>query len=91
MLYQLKLEEQVLRNIQTSFETIFKDLPVLLIYGDRDPLTGMGIPQRIHKMLPHSMLFYIQGEAHFPHEGAPNEMSDIIGRWLHGLKPAADL
>jgi hypothetical protein len=27
-------------------------------------------------------LHFIKGEAHFPHEGTPDEMSNIINNWL---------
>ncbi len=33
-------------------------------------------------MLSNSQLHWIKGEAHFPHEGAPDEMSVVIANWL---------
>jgi pimeloyl-ACP methyl ester carboxylesterase len=84
LLHQLLIEEDLLRQIQTAFETTFNKIPALIIYGEKDPLTEMNVPQRIHSMLPNSELYIIKGEGHFPHEGAPGEMNDIIRTWLNG-------
>lgn len=82
MLHELLVHSQLLSEIQQALESSMNSIPVLIIYGDKDPLTEMGVPQRIHRMLPNSKLHWIKGEAHFPHEGAPVEMSRIIARWL---------
>jgi haloalkane dehalogenase len=82
MLHQLKIEEGLIKQIKVAFETTFSGMPVLLIYGDKDPIYGMGIPQRIQQMVQQSELHLIRGEAHFPHEGAPDEMSSIIAEWM---------
>jgi pimeloyl-ACP methyl ester carboxylesterase len=82
LLHELVDQEKLLTVIQNSLETIFNKIPSLIIYGEKDPLTTLGIPQRIHQTLPNSELHWIKGEAHFPHEGAPQEMSSIITNWL---------
>jgi len=82
LLHQLVEDKQLLLQIQNAFETTFNRKPALLIYGENDSLTKMDIPQRIHNLLPNSELHLIEGEEHFPHEGAPDEMSKIIGRWI---------
>ncbi len=82
LLYQLLTEEELLRQIQNAFDTTFKNIPALIIYGEKDPLTELKVPQRIHAMLSNSQLYFIDGEAHFPHEGAPEEMNAIIRMWF---------
>jgi haloalkane dehalogenase len=82
MLHQLVVEEELLSQIQTAFETTFNKLPALIIYGEKDPLTKMEVPQRVNKMLPNSELHFIEGEGHFPHEGEPEKMSDLITSWI---------
>jgi haloalkane dehalogenase len=82
MLHQLKENDILLSMIQKAFETNLNNTPALLIYGDEDSLTHLGIPQRIHQLLPGSDLRWIHGEKHFPHEGAPDEMSQIISSWI---------
>jgi haloalkane dehalogenase len=82
LLHQLVKEEQLLHQIQNAFETTFNNLPVLIIYGEKDPLTIMKVPQRINGMLPNSELHFIKNEGHFPHEGDPEQMSELITGWI---------
>lgn len=82
LLSQLVTEDDLLLQIQKTFETSFNRLPVLIIYGEKDPLTGLGIPQRINKLLPNSQIHFIKGEGHFPHEGDPEKMSKLISQWI---------
>lgn len=82
MLYQLKTEEELMHSIKSAFETIFRHIPILLIYGDQDPVYKLGIPQRIRSMVGSAELELIKGEAHFPHEGTPDEMTEIIQNWM---------
>ena len=82
LLHQLAEESSLFDQIQQAFETTFYRKPALLIYGEKDSLTRLGIPQRIHELLPNSEVHLIQGEEHFPHEGAPEEMSNIISHWI---------
>jgi haloalkane dehalogenase len=83
LLHQLTEEEGLLSQIQKAFETTFNGIAALIIYGEKDPLTGLGIPQRINKLLPNSELHWIKSEMHFPHEGSPVEMSNIISEWMN--------
>lgn len=87
MLHQLREEEDLMRRIKEGFETVLRHVPTLLIYGDRDPIHEMGISKRIHALLPQSTLHLIPGEGHFPHEGAPEEMVEVIAGWWQGLTP----
>ena len=82
MLHELAESETLLSMIQKAFETRLNSTPALLIYGAEDSLTKLGVPQRIHKLLPDSELHWIHGEKHFPHEGAPEEMAEIISSWI---------
>ncbi len=82
MLHQLVEEKQLLSEIQRAFETTFNRRPVLLIYGSDDSLSKLGIPQRIYELMPNAEMHWIEGEEHFPHEGAPEEMSNIITQWI---------
>jgi pimeloyl-ACP methyl ester carboxylesterase len=87
LLHQLAENEQLLSRIQNAFETVFNNKPALLIYGENDSLTKLKIPQRIHSLMRSSELHLIPGEEHFPHEGAPDEMNEIITNWLKKLTP----
>lgn len=83
MLYQLITEEKLLSQIQTAFENTFNKIPALLIYGEKDPLNKLGVAKRINDLLPNSELRLLKGEGHFPHEGEPEKMSELIKSWFN--------
>lgn len=85
MLFNLKESEAFMEKIKLGFETTLNSKPALLIYGDEDPVKEIGIADRIHKLLPNSELFLIAKEGHFPHEGQPKQMTDIIHNWISKL------
>jgi len=91
LLHQLVEKEELLSRIQNAFETTFNNKPALLIYGENDSLTKLEVPQRIHGLMEHSELHFIQGEEHFPHEGAPDEMIKIISAWVKKLTPIVNV
>jgi haloalkane dehalogenase len=82
LLHELATQGRFMQKIQMAFETTFSATPTLLVYGEKDPLTQLGIPQRIKMMLRNAELHLIKGEKHFPHEGAPEIISEIISEWL---------
>lgn len=82
MLYSLKESEQWMKNLKTGFESTLSAHPALLIYGKQDPVAEMGIADRIHQLLAHSELHYLEGEGHFPHEGRAVEMAELIQIWI---------
>ena len=57
--------------------------PALLIYGDKDPVYEMGIPQRMLEMLPDSNLKLIFGEGDSPHEAKGVEMAELSSQWIN--------
>lgn len=82
MLYSLKTCDTVMHEIKQAFSESINQLPALLIYGEKDPVHQLGIADRIHELMPDSELFLIPGEGHFPHEGQPGKMCQIIDTWL---------
>lgn len=86
MLYSLRQNEAFMKEVQKGFEQQLNSMPTLLVYGELDPVTQLGIPQRIHQMLAHSTLYLIKNEGHFPHEGQASEMSQLIREWLLSQK-----
>ena len=83
MLYELIVQDDLLMQIELALKTTLNKIPALLIYGSKDPLAEMDIPQRTHDLLPQSELHWIEGEGHFPHEGCPEKMSLIISTWMN--------
>lgn len=86
MLSNLKKSEQFMLNIKEGFETVLNSKPTLLIYGENDPVKELGIADRIHQLMPNSDLFLINKEGHFPHEGQPKQMSEIIHNWISKIE-----
>ncbi|MDN5214644.1 alpha/beta fold hydrolase [Fulvivirgaceae bacterium BMA12] len=87
MLHSLKDNASIMQHIKNGFETTINKKPCLLIYGENDPVTQLGIAARIHAMMPHSKLCLIENEGHFPHEGKPLEMCKLMEDWLGQLAP----
>ena len=59
----------------------FHDKPVLIQFGDRDPMTGQKWPQRWAEELPNNRLILIPHVRHFTFEGAPEETVDKFLSW----------
>ena len=86
LLFSLRQNPDFMEIVKKGFQTVLRDKPTLLIYGEQDPVTLMGITERIHQILSNSSLHLIKDEGHFPHEGQPKEMSEIISHWLKNLE-----
>ena len=82
LLFSLKQQSYIMNQIKNGFKNQLAATPILLMYGEDDPVTKMGIPTRIHQSHGRSELYLIKGEGHFPHEGQPLEMCRIIEKWI---------
>lgn len=85
LLFSLKESPDMMHEIKRAFTEELNDLPALLIYGEKDPVNQLGIADRIHQLMPHSELYLIEKEGHFPHEGQPEKMASIIENWLEKI------
>ena len=85
LLCSLRENPDFMQSIKDGFEKELNEKPALLIYGENDPVTQLGIPDRIHAMLENAELFFIKNEGHFPHEGQPERMCEIIFQWTQNL------
>ncbi len=86
ILLQLKLEDTLMQQLKTHFTTTFNNTPILLMYGENDPLTELGIPQKAHQLFSKTKLVFVKGEGHFPHEGEPLFMAEQIDIWIEENK-----
>jgi haloalkane dehalogenase len=91
VLSSLRKEESFMEFLKSSFETTFNDKPTLLIYGDKDPVHEMGISFRIEKMLRDVQLKLIDGEMHFPFEGAYEQISALVDQWIKSKQSVKNL
>jgi len=85
MLYSLRTESSFMEKLAQAFEQKWHHKPILLIYGDKDPVHQLGIPERILASALHANLHLIEGEGHFPHEGQAEKMSKIVHQWIQQL------
>lgn len=77
--------DKILNEIRDGFNSNLIDHPVLMIYGQYDPVKLLGVPKRLSKILHRPENHIVKGEAHFPHESAFLEMSSIINKWISSL------
>ncbi|CAN6350981.1 unnamed protein product [Urochloa humidicola] len=70
------------------------DVPVLVLWGDRDPFTPIDGPvgkffSKLPSELPNVTLHMLEGVGHCPHDDRPDLVHDKLLPWLHGLPPTA--
>ena len=82
ILKSIRTERDAMLEIKNAFETIHTQKPILMIFGEKDPVNQLGIPHRMQKKLLQSELHLIGKEKHFPHEGQGKLMSLIIFKWM---------
>jgi hypothetical protein len=51
------------------------------MYGENDAAVQAGFMSRFEEIFPRHRSVLIEGEQHFPHEGAPEEMIAAIKDW----------
>ena len=61
------------------------DVPVLLIWGEKDEVISLSIGQRLQKDIPNTKLAVIPDCGHVPHEEKPNETAKLISNFLDKL------
>lgn len=81
VLHSIRAEQATMQEIKAAFENQLNDKPMLMIYGAADPVQQLGIPARIKEMVQNAELHFVKDEGHFPHEGQPELMSQLIAQW----------
>ncbi|XP_057973470.1 pheophytinase, chloroplastic isoform X2 [Malania oleifera] len=62
------------------------NLPVLVLWGDEDPLTPLDGPVgKFFCSLPNISLFVLEGVGHCPHDDRPDLVHEKLLPWLHSL------
>ncbi|WP_340077513.1 alpha/beta fold hydrolase [Leptobacterium sp. I13] len=84
LLVNLKDSTAIMITIKDAMSSKLSKKPSLLIYGVKDPVNELGIPERAASILSNSELHLIENEGHFPHEGNGERMALIIKDWLLG-------
>ncbi|HEY2650490.1 MAG TPA: alpha/beta fold hydrolase [Solirubrobacteraceae bacterium] len=63
-------------------------LPVLIVWGNRDPIIPVRHGQRAHEAIPGSRLEVFDGVGHLPHLEAPGRFVAVLERFLAETEPA---
>ncbi|KAL6619222.1 hypothetical protein ACP70R_034361 [Stipagrostis hirtigluma subsp. patula] len=69
------------------------DVPVLVLWGDRDPFTPIDGPvgkffSALPSQLPNVTLHMLEGVGHCPHDDRPDLVHDKLLPWLESIPPA---
>jgi pimeloyl-ACP methyl ester carboxylesterase len=65
-----------------------RDIPVLLVWGERDPIIPVSHGQRAHEAMPGSRLEVFQDVGHLPPVEAPDRFVATLERFLSETEPA---
>lgn len=89
LLADLAGNDAYMEDIERALQTRLNHLPVLLMWGDKDPVYEF-LP-RFQRILPGAQTLTIPGAHHFPFAEAPDEMVAGIRRWwrTEATTPAA--
>jgi pimeloyl-ACP methyl ester carboxylesterase len=64
------------------------ELPILIVWGERDPLIPAAHGQAAHERLPDSRLEIFPGAGHFPHRDDPRRFVTLLSDFIATTKPA---
>lgn len=54
------------------------DIPVLVVWGDRDPMLPISHADVVTEALPHARVEVFEGAGHFPHAHEPSRFADLL-------------
>lgn len=65
-----------------------REMPTLIVWGDRDKIIPVTHAYKAHEAMPHSRLEIVEGVGHFPHVEDPFRFVEILVDFLHGTEPS---
>ena len=86
LLGDLAGNDAYMSNIEQALRTQLNHLPVLLMWGDKDPV--FEFLARFQDIYPQARTLVIPGAHHFPFAEAPEEMIDAIRSWWTDIASA---
>jgi pimeloyl-ACP methyl ester carboxylesterase len=66
-----------------------RDMPTLIVWGDRDPIIPLQHALDAHAAMPGSRLEIFPGAGHFPHCGDPERFARVLAAFVEETRPAA--
>jgi pimeloyl-ACP methyl ester carboxylesterase len=65
-----------------------KDVPTMLIWGEKDRMIPIRHGQRAHEMMPHSRFEAMPGAGHFSHDDDPERFVALLSGFIAETEPA---
>lgn len=67
-----------------------RDVPTLIVWGDRDPIIPFDHGVQAHEMLPGSRFEVFEGAGHFPHCEQPERFVEVLVDFVESTTPVLD-
>lgn len=80
-----RTRQTILKNPDEILPSI--EVPVLLIWGERDRIAPTNNAEQFLSALPDARLAVLAGVGHLPQEEAPNEVIKLMGEFFDGQSP----
>jgi pimeloyl-ACP methyl ester carboxylesterase len=64
-----------------------EDMPVLIVWGERDPIIPASHGRHAHKLIPHSRYVEFEGSGHWPQLDDPERFADVLIDFIETTKP----
>lgn len=87
---QLGADDGFMRRTAQAAARSLAETPVLILYGQFDPMRFVGGPSRFAKLFPCSTRKIIPFEEHFPILASGERVGNVIHEWISGLGPYAE-
>ena len=65
-----------------------REMPTLIVWGDRDKVIPVGHAYQAHEAMPHSRLEIVPGVGHFPHVEDPFRFVEILVDFVRTTEPS---
>jgi len=78
-------ESEFLESLERDIQLHLKAKPVLLLYGQRDPVKIIGAPSRFQKLFQNHIYVTVDGEEHFPILGSPEQTAAFVDQFLQNV------
>jgi pimeloyl-ACP methyl ester carboxylesterase len=63
-------------------------MPVLIVWGARDPFVPVSQAEQAHRAIPGSRLVILEGVSHYPHCEVPDRFVDVVVDFVDSTEPA---
>jgi pimeloyl-ACP methyl ester carboxylesterase len=66
-----------------------RDMPTLIVWGDRDPIIPIAHGYAAHEAMPGSIMHVYPGAGHYPHCHSPQQFADDLIEFITTTEPAS--